>query len=231
MNNKALHKISYGLYIITTKYKEKANGQIANAVMQVSSDPPLLAVSLNKKNFTHELIKKSKIFTISILDDETPMKQIGTFGFKCGRNINKIEGYKCIKLTTDTPIIADHTIACIELKLKNSLDVNTHTIFIGEVIESKILSDKKPMTYDYYHKVKGGKSPKNAPTYVKEEIKKNEKEKINMDKYECTVCGYVYNPEEGDPDNGIKPGTSFENLPDDWVCPICGAGKDSFEKQ
>ncbi|MDH7506606.1 MAG: rubredoxin, partial [Candidatus Thermoplasmatota archaeon] len=87
--------------------------------------------------------------------------------------------------------------------------------------------------YEFYHKVKGGYSPKTAPIYSKEVDKKIEKktEEEKMDKYVCEVCGYVYDPKIGDPDNGIKPGTKFEDLPDDWVCPVCGASKEAFHKE
>ena len=90
------------------------------------------------------------------------------------------------------------------------------------------------MTYSYYHEVKGGLSPKTAPTYIanKNEIEnKKPQGGKKMENYVCTVCGYVYEPEKGDPDNDIKPGTAFEDLPSDWTCPVCGAGKDAFEKQ
>lgn len=83
------------------------------------------------------------------------------------------------------------------------------------------------MTYAYYHQVKRGSTPPSAPTYIK---KKDERSKKGMDKYECTICGYEYDPAEGDPENDIDPGTPFENLPDDWVCPVCGADKEVFEK-
>ena len=87
------------------------------------------------------------------------------------------------------------------------------------------------MTYAYYHKIKGGKAPKNAPTYIAEDKEKtNNKEEGKMVKYRCKVCGYVYDPEKGDPDSGIEPGTPFDKLPDDWLCPVCGEGKDVFEK-
>jgi rubredoxin len=92
------------------------------------------------------------------------------------------------------------------------------------------LNDKVPITYEYYHKIKGGYSPKTAPTYFGAIDKKN-KEENKMDKYVCEVCGYVYDPAKGDPDSGIQPGTAFENLPDDWVCPICGAAKEAFNKE
>ncbi|MBS3777853.1 MAG: rubredoxin [Candidatus Thermoplasmatota archaeon] len=232
MDKKALHKISYGLYIISTEHNNIANGQIANAVMQLTADPPIIAISLNKDNFTHELIFQSKKFTISILDKNTPMSLIGTFGFKCGREIDKMQNVTCIQKETMIPIVTDHTIAYLEAKLINQLDVGTHTIFIGEVINADLLTEENPLTYEYYHEVKGGLSPKNAPTYLGAQPKnqKNTEEEI-MDKYVCTVCGYIYDPEEGDPDNGVKPGTAFEDVPEEWVCPVCGAEKEAFEKQ
>lgn len=232
MNNKALQKISYGLYIICSQHNNKANGQIANAIMQITADPPTLAASINKENYTYEIISKSNKFTISILDKETPMSLIGTFGFKCGRTTNKMEHVTCIQNKSMIPIITDHTIAYIEVTLISKIDVGTHAIFIGEVRNAELLTDAEPMTYEYYHTVKGGLSPKNAPTYqgAPSKIEKNMEEKT-MDKYVCTVCGYIYDPEQGDPDNDVKPGTAFDQVPDDWVCPVCGAGKDAFEKQ
>jgi len=232
MERKALHKISYGLYVVCSKDKDKNNGQIANAIFQVTAEPPTIALSINKLNCTHDYLKKSKLFSISVLSENTPMKFIGTFGFKCGREVDKFEGVEFKYGKTKVPIILDHSIATIEGNIIDDIDVGTHTIFIGEIKDAEILSEEKPMTYEYYHEIKGGKSPKTAPTYYKE-INKNEekKEEKNMDKYVCDVCGYVYNPEEGDPDNGVKPGTAFEDIPDDWVCPLCGAPKSEFSKE
>jgi flavin reductase (DIM6/NTAB) family NADH-FMN oxidoreductase RutF/rubredoxin len=232
MDPKILHKISYGLYVICSKNQDKINGQIANAIFQVTSKPPTIAVSINKENLTHDYIDKSKVFTVSVLNQETPMTLIGTFGFRSGREIDKLNNCK-YKLGKDkVPIVLDNALASIEARVINSVDVGTHTIFIGRVENGEILSDGKPMTYDYYHKVKGGFSPKTAPTYSSVVDKpKKAKEVDKMDKYVCSVCGYVYDPETGDPNNGIKPGTKFEDLPDDWVCPVCGAGKESFEKE
>ena len=215
--------------MVCSKSGGKANGQIANAIFQVTSEPPTIAISINKKNLTHELIEKSKVFTISVLSEETPMTLIGTFGFKCGRDIDKITGVNCKSGISKIPIVLEYSIAYIESEVTNSVDVGTHTIFIGRVIDCDIIDDKKPMTYDYYHKVKGGLSPKTAPTYIAKNIDKN-KEEEKMDKYVCTVCGWIYDPEKGDPDGNIKPGTKFEDIPDDWVCPVCGAAKSDFEK-
>ncbi len=92
-----------------------------------------------------------------------------------------------------------------------------------------MLKDGEPLTYAYYHQIKKGKTQKNAPTYIKDESKKIKEG--NMEKYKCSVCEYIYDPKKGDPDSGIVPGTSFIDLPEDWVCPVCGAGKNSFEKE
>jgi len=234
MNQKTLHKISYGLYIICSKKDNNINGQIANALFQVTSEQPTIAISINKQNLTHEFINYSKIFTISILSENTPMPFIGTFGFKSGRNSNKFENvhYKLTK--SQVPIVLEHSLAYIEAKVINQVDVGTHTIFIGKINDADILTDGEVMTYEYYHEVKGGVSPKSAPTYSSEDdkkIKTKKKEEKTMTKHVCTVCGYVYDPEKGDPESGIPPGVTFEDLPDDWTCPVCGAGKEAFEPQ
>ena len=104
--------------------------------------------------------------------------------------------------------------------------MSAHTMFIGEVVAADVLKEGEPMTYAYYHQVKRGSTPKTAPLYIKEK-----KEAVSkMAKYRCTICGYIYDPEKGDPDGNIEPGTPFEKLPDSWVCPVCGASKDRFEK-
>jgi flavin reductase (DIM6/NTAB) family NADH-FMN oxidoreductase RutF/rubredoxin len=232
MNPKTLHKISYGLYVICSKNKDKINGQIGNAMFQVTSQPQTIAISINKQNLTHHFIEKSKVFTISILSEETPMKFIGTFGFKSGRDINKFKYVKYKTGKTETPIVLDNTLAYIEAKVIDKINAGTHTIFIGIVEDAEIITEDKPMTYEYYHKCKGGFSPKTAPTYSAIVDKKEiNKEVEKMDKYVCKICGYVYEPEKGDPDNGITPGTKFEDLPDSWVCPVCGAEKKDFEKE
>jgi flavin reductase (DIM6/NTAB) family NADH-FMN oxidoreductase RutF/rubredoxin len=231
MNKKALHKISYGLYVICSKNNGKINGQIANAIFQVAAEPSKIAVSINKQNLTHEYIEKSNCFTVSILSENTPMSFIGNFGFKSGRNIDKFKDINYKLGNTKVPMVIDNALACIEAKVIDKIDVGTHTIFVGTVEDAEILSEDKPMTYEYYHKVKGGFSPKTAPTYSSEVDKEIKKEEKKMDRYVCKVCGYVYDPEKGDPDNGIAPGTKFEDIPDDWVCPLCGASKADFEKE
>jgi len=126
---------------------------------------------------------------------------------------------------TGAPIVLDHALAYVEAELINETDAGSHTIFLGRLIDAQILSSGEPMTYTYYHEVKRGSTPKTAPVYVEEEKKVKK-----LASYRCTVCGYIYDPEEGDPDGGIAPGTPFEEIPDDWVCPVCGAAKSDFEK-
>ncbi len=226
MNIKALYLISYGLYLVGSKKGDKLNAQVANTVIQVCSEPVKLAVAINKNNYTHELINDSKAFTVSILSKDTPLSFIGDFGFKCGRDVDKLKNVNYKLSRNNLPIVLDYTLGYFEARVISQVDVGTHTLFIGELIDADIVKEGEPMTYAYYQQVKRGTTPKAAPSYI--EQKKEETPK--MAKYQCKVCGYIYDPELGDPDSNIKPGTSFEKLPDDWVCPVCGAAKDQFEK-
>jgi len=226
MNLKALHKLGYGLYVVGSRKGDKLNGQIANTVFQVCSEPPIIAVAINRKNLTHEFITESKVFAVSILSQDTPLSYIGNFGFKSGREVDKLKGINYRLGETGAPIVLDHTLAYLEARAIDQIDVVTHTIFVGEVVGADDVKAGEPMTYAYYHKVKRGTTPKTAPSYVGERKEAAPK----MAKYKCTVCGYVYDPELGDPDGGIKPGMPFEEIPDDWVCPVCGASKDQFEE-
>lgn len=232
MNTKALYKLSYGVYIVTSKKNGRFNGQIANTVFQVASEPLAIAVSINKNNLTYDFIHESKVFAASVLCQETPLDFIGRFGFKSGRDTDKFDGIGYKIGETGAPIVIDNAVAYLEARVTKELDVGTHTIFVGEVINADVISDDVCMTYEYYHQIKGGKTPKAAATYVAErKAEETPKEAISkMAKYKCTVCGYVYDPEKGDPDGGIAPGTPFEDIHDDWVCPVCGAAKDQFEK-
>jgi ferric-chelate reductase [NAD(P)H] len=149
MNPRTLHKISYGLYVVSSKKGEKFNGQIANTVFQVTSEPPIIAVSINKQNLTHEFIQESKLFTVSILSKETPMKFIGRFGFKCGRDFDKFEGIKYKVGVSGAPVVIENAIGYLECQVIGSLDVGTHTIFIGKVVDAEIIKDDDPMTSEY----------------------------------------------------------------------------------
>jgi flavin reductase (DIM6/NTAB) family NADH-FMN oxidoreductase RutF/rubredoxin len=226
MNLKALHNLSYGLYVVASQKQGKLNAQIANTVVQVTSEPPTISVCINKQNLTHEFISESKVFTASMLSRDTPLSFIGHFGFKSGREVDKLKDVNYKLGETKAPIVLDHSLAYLEARVINQVDVGTHTIFIGELVGADVLREGEPMTYAYYHQVKRGTTPKTAPSYIEER-----KETVSkMAKYKCSVCGYIYDPELGDPDSGIKPGTPFEEIPNDWVCPVCGASKDQFEK-
>jgi flavin reductase (DIM6/NTAB) family NADH-FMN oxidoreductase RutF/rubredoxin len=231
----ALFDLSYGLYIVTSYDGEKLNGQIANAVMQVTAEPPKIAVAISKNNLTHEYILKSGELGLSILDQSAPMELIGLFGFKSGRDVDKLSQCEHKKGVTGCPLVTDYVLTVVEAKVIDQCDVDTHTIFVGEVVSAEILRKGTPLTYAHYHQVKKGKTAKNAPTYQKPIVEKTEpseqRREKSMQTYVCDVCGYVYDPDQGDPDNGIQPGTAFEDLPDDWVCPVCGAGKDQFSPE
>ena len=211
---------------MASKKEGKLNGQIVNTVFQVCSEPPVIAVAINRQNLTHQFITESKVFTVSILSQDTPLSFVGHFGFKSGREVDKLKDIDYKLGETKAPIVVDNTLAYLEAKVISQIDVETHTIFIGEIVAADIVKEGEPMTYAYYHQVKRGTTPKTAPSYVEERKEAAPK----MAKYKCTVCGYIYDPELGDPDGEIKPGTPFEEIPDDWVCPVCGASKDKFEK-
>ncbi len=226
MNLEALHKISYGMYVVTSG-REKCNGQIANTVFQVTSELEMVAVCINKQNFTCELIEQNRIFAISVLAKSTPLRFIGSFGFRSGRETDKFEGVNFKIGRTGTRIVLDNSVAYLEAEVITKIEVDTHTLFVGKVVDADIIKDEEPMTYAFYHEVKRGITPSSAPTYLKTEAVQ---EVRKMSKYRCSICGYTYDPEIGDPDSGIKPGTSFDELPANWVCPVCGAAKDQFEK-
>jgi flavin reductase (DIM6/NTAB) family NADH-FMN oxidoreductase RutF/rubredoxin len=217
------------MYIVGAKKDNKINAQIANTVFQITSEPATIAVSINKKNLTWEYINQSKTFSVAVLAQDTPLSFVGQFGFKSGRDINKFETVKYKSGQTGSPVVLENTVSYLEAKVLQTVDTSTHTIFIGEVVEGEVLNDKTPLTYEYYRQVKQGTTPKTAPSYV--EIKKEAPMVTpKLAQYKCTLCGYIYDPAVGDPDGGIKPGTAFEDIPNDWVCPVCGADKSQFEK-
>jgi len=234
MDPKLFYKMSYGLYVIGSTKEGKYNGQIANTVFQISAEPATVAVSINKKNLTHEFIEASQVFSAAILPKSVPLDFIGHFGFKSGRDIDKYQTVAFRTGETGAPLLLEQTLGYLEAQVIRTVDVETHTVFIGKVINAEVLSDEEPMTYAYYHQVKRGATPAAAPTsIINRETKNNnmseQKEDQKMRKYQCSVCGYVYDPAAGDPDSGIAPGTAFEDIPEDWVCPTCGVAKDQFE--
>ena len=233
VNLSSLFNLTYGIYVISSKSGEKFNACIVNSVFQVTAENPTIAISVAKNNLTHEYIKESKVFTISILKKETPLLFIGKFGFKSGRTVDKFSDTKFDIGITGAPFLRENSLTYVEAEVINSVEVGTHTIFIGKIVECENLCKAEPLTYSYYHKTKGGKSSKNAPTFAQQSaenvIIKEKKEELKA-KYVCDVCGYVYDFNIGDDVHGIKSNTAFNDLPKDWKCPICGVGKNKFTK-
>ena len=203
MDNKALFNIGYGLYVLTTNYDNIDNGCIVNSVMQLTSNPLRIAVNVNKGNYTHELIKDSCVFNVSMLTTETPMYFFEHFGFQSGRTLNKFEkcpeAHRAVNHVLYIPKFTNAYIAC---RVVSSIDFGTHTMFVAEVLDAEVLSDKPSVTYDFYQK---NIKPKPAV----------EKPSNGKRHWVCKVCGYIY---EGD------------ELPDDLVCPTCKHGREDFEE-
>ena len=230
----ALNVITYGLYVITVRDGDRRNGCIINTVVQVAGEPCQVSVSVSKANLTHEFISRTGQFAVSVLEQETPLPFIGIFGFHSGRNYDKFAHAKYRDGLTGCPLLTEYTLAVIDAKVRTAVDCGSHTTFIADVVASELVRPGVPLTYAYYHEVKGGKTAKNAPTYAARaaaEGRVGKERNTKMKKYVCQVCGYVYDPAAGDPDNGVPAGTPFDKVPADWVCPVCGAGKDQFEPE
>lgn len=227
MDSKILHRISYGLFIVGSNIGDKLNGQIANSLFQVTSKPPQVAVGINKQNLTHEFLSQSKHFCASVLAKQTPLSLIGDFGFKSGRDVDKFKDISYKISEAGAPIVLDHTLGYLGGPIVSSLDVGTHTIFVAEVVDTEVFDGGEPMTYAYYHQLKTGRvAPPRQETEAPPEAPPSRE---GLEKYECKICGYVYDPMIGDPDSGVQPITPFKDLAPDWVCPICGAGKEDFQ--
>lgn len=232
LSNDAFFKISYGLYLISTEYEGHKNAYIANTAFQVTADPERFAISCHKDNLSSELIMASKKFSFAVLERDVDQKVISKFGYSSGKDGDKFRDIDYFMSDMGNPILKEGIIAYFECELEQHFDVGTHILFIGLLKDGKEIDlSKEPLTYADYRNIRNGKAPKNAPTYVEPEKKesKEETEISKNTKYECLVCGYIYDPEKGDPENGIPPGTAFEDLPDDWMCPDCGADKEDFE--
>lgn len=171
LDKRALYSLSYGLYLVSSRKKDKLNGQVANAVMQVTADPISIIACLHKDNLTTECVRDSGVFSVSILEEDVPMTFIGNFGFKCGRDIDKFCNCTHEIGITGAPLVLDHTIAVIEARVIREVDIFTHVMFFGEVAAARFIKEARPLTYVHYHEVKKGKSPKNAPTFSLNEVK------------------------------------------------------------
>ncbi len=214
MYDKILTSLSYGMFAVGVRGDERPNACIVNTVMQISSWPMTIAVSINHSNYTNECIKKTGEFTVSVLSENTSGSAIGALGYNSGRDTDKLSNVRYKMLKEGMPVIQENICCWFMCKVVNTVETVTHTIFIAEPVAGSEKIKGKPMTYNYYRNVIKGKSPKFAPTYIEEK-------QDQVEKYVCTICKYEY----GDP---LLP---FDELPDSWVCPICGAPKSVFRKQ
>lgn len=175
MDTNALFKIGYGLYILSTRDGEKDNACIVNSIMQVTSDPIQIAVCVNKNNYTCEMIQKSKKFNVSVLTEETNFETFKRFGYQCGRNINKFEGFYDVKRSpNDVFYITKNTNSFMSAYVQQEIDLGTHIMFIAQLVAAEILSDKPTVTYDFYQR---NIKPKAQPTEKKG--------------WRCKICGFV----------------------------------------
>ncbi len=204
MNKEVLYNLSYGLFVLSAHDNGKDNACIINVVSQVTDQPLQIVFAVNKTNLTHDMVMSSKKCNISMLTEHTPMKVIEHFGFQSGRDINKFEHCE-VEMRTGNGVlyIPKYTNAYLSARVVNTIDLNTHTLFVAEVEEMMKLGTDPSLTYAYYHK-----NIKPKPVIA-------DTETAGTTRWVCKVCGYVY---QGD------------TLPDDFVCPWCKHGKDDFEK-
>lgn len=211
MDKSVLWQLSYGMYAIGTLDGKRPTGCIVNTVIQITSEDPVIAVSMNKDNFTYEAIRKTGRFAVSILSEHTSPNVIAKLGFSSGRDTDKFAGNLFgWELWDGLPVVQEEAAGYMTAEVIAMQEVETHYIILARVRDAKKGADHAPMTYKYYHDVVKGKAPKNAPTYQAPEEKKNT--------WVCSICGYIY---EGD----------LTQEPDSWVCPICGMPKSAFVKQ
>ena len=204
MNTKAMFKLSYGLFVVTARRGDKDNGCITNTAMQVTSEPNRISVTINKANYTHDMVKESGKFTVSIISEEASFELFKRFGFQSGRDVDKFSGFSsCKRAENDTMIITEGTNAYISATVINTVDLGTHTMFIADVTDMDILSDTPSATYNYYQ------------SNIKPKPEDTGKRVDGKTVWRCRICGYEYVGEE---------------LPEDFICPVCKHPASDFEK-
>ncbi|MBR1581511.1 MAG: flavin reductase [Bacilli bacterium] len=196
-DKRALFNIGYGLYVVTSNDGKKDNGLIVNTVTQLTDNPLMVAVNINKNNYSHDVIKETKKLNVNCLSVEAPFKIFEKFGFVSGRNKDKFENEEVLRTDNGLVLLDKYANAVISLEVENYIDLGTHGMFICKVTESRVLSDKETMTYTYYQKNVKPKPEQKKKGWV------------------CKVCGFVYEGEE---------------LPEDYICPLCKHGASDFEK-
>ncbi len=212
MNKTAFYNLSYGVYLCTSWDEGRPVGCVANSAMQITAEPATLAVSLNHGNYTNRCVSDTGYFSVCVLAEDCDPKLIGKFGFFSSREKDKFADFLW-QVRGKLPV-PDGAMCWFSCRVIDKMETATHTVFLGEVMDADVLKAGTPMTYAYYHKVLKGKTAAKAPTYIAPEAEQT------AAKYVCKICGYVY--------DGKVP---FEELPDDWLCPVCGAPKSQFEKR
>ncbi|MEZ3421865.1 MAG: flavin reductase [Eubacterium sp.] len=201
MNQSVMFKLSYGLFILTAKENGFDNGSVINTAQQLTDSPNRISVTVNKNGKTHDMIKNTGAFNISVLSEEADFDLIKHFGFQSGADCDKFDGYKNAKRGENGIMYITKGInSYISAKVIQEIDLGTHTLFIADVTDGEMLSDAPSATYAYYH------------SHIKP---KPENKKITKTVWRCKVCGYEYVGEE---------------LPDDFICPLCKHPKSDFEK-
>jgi flavin reductase (DIM6/NTAB) family NADH-FMN oxidoreductase RutF/rubredoxin len=201
MDKRALYNLSYGVFMLSTKFEDVTNGCITNTCIQVANNPIRVAVSVINSNYTCELIKKSGVFALSLLDQTCRFETIKHFGLQSGRDTDKFEGMKVHTDVNGVAYLGWQTCAVISCRVTDSKDLGSHTLFIAEVEDARMLSENEPLTYAYYQ----------SNIKPKQEEKKTDKQIVG---WKCSICNYVYEGSE---------------LPDDFTCPLCGHGREDFE--
>ncbi len=206
-NNKAMYKLSYGLFVCTAVRGEKKNGCITNTAVQVASDPNRISIAINKANYTHDMIKDTGACNISVISKDASFDLFKHFGFQSGRDVNKFDdsfpSSSYAMADNGIPYITAGTNAYFSLKVDKEVDLGSHTLFICEPTFMTVLSDTPSCTYEYYQSDIKPKPQNSSGGSERKTV------------WRCTICGYEYEGEE---------------LPDDFICPICKHGKDDFEK-
>lgn len=214
MDKSVLWDLSYGMYAIGAKQEGADKGCIVNTVIQITSENPIVAVSMNKNNYTCEVIKNSGLFSVSILSEEVDSNVIAELGFSSGRDQEKFKLFETDHTQEGLPIVKQGAVGYLVCQVLNMVDTETHMVILARVKDAFKGTAQKPMTYAYYHSERKGKAPKNAPTYQEPEPEAPAQGK----KCVCSICGYVY---EG----------PLSSMPEDYQCPICKHGKQDFKEQ
>lgn len=204
MDEKAMFKLSYGLFVATAREADKDNGCIINTAIQAALTPNQLSICINKSASTHDMIQRTGLFTISVLSQKADFELIKHFGFQSGRDVDKFENYKsCRRGNNGIYYITEGTNAYISVKVEKTEDLGSHTMFIGKVTDMEVLSEVPSATYEYYL------------NHIKPKQQITETSSGGQTVWRCIVCGYEYVGEE---------------LPEDFICPLCKHPASDFEK-